>query len=313
MPSAATTTPHVKLSGPRDLIDVVPYLLGFTPEMSTVFIGMTGGRVVLTARVDLDVEPAEVIPGLSRSGADQVIAITFVDVELDACLADDGGAARTEFAAAGMNLVAAYVATPGSWRDQCSGPWTTRPDVNLAVSSQAVGAGLVARAHRSEVVEDVHGIHASAEIRQQMAAAIDAAMTCDVERDDRWVRSETRALFRTARDRQRSTADVARAVVALTAIEVRDAAWLAVEADRLDTDDLCRSIVSVLDRDDPRVAPASFLLAWSAWRRGEGVVASEFTNFALDADPNYSAALLLQQALTMSLSPFKTPRLRKAA
>lgn len=47
-------TGQLRITGPADLVEAVPYLLGFAPSESTVIIGITGKRVVVAARVDLD-------------------------------------------------------------------------------------------------------------------------------------------------------------------------------------------------------------------------------------------------------------------
>lgn len=47
-------TGSVRITGPADLIEAVPYLLGFAPRESTVLLGLSGNRVAVAARVDLD-------------------------------------------------------------------------------------------------------------------------------------------------------------------------------------------------------------------------------------------------------------------
>ena len=42
-----------RISGPAELLQAVPYLLGFHPADSLVLVGLHGGRLVVTARMDL--------------------------------------------------------------------------------------------------------------------------------------------------------------------------------------------------------------------------------------------------------------------
>ena len=50
--------PRLQLSGPGDVAQLVPYLLGFVPQDSLVLLVTRGGRVEVTARADLtDVQP----------------------------------------------------------------------------------------------------------------------------------------------------------------------------------------------------------------------------------------------------------------
>lgn len=52
-------TPRMRIGSLGDITEVVPYLLGFTPQESMVLLATINGRVEVTARVDLaDVQPA---------------------------------------------------------------------------------------------------------------------------------------------------------------------------------------------------------------------------------------------------------------
>src|SRR5215472_69399 len=44
----------LRVRNPGDLIEAIPYLLGFHPRDSLVIVGLVGTRVSITARVDLD-------------------------------------------------------------------------------------------------------------------------------------------------------------------------------------------------------------------------------------------------------------------
>ena len=48
--------PRMRLSGPPQLLQMVPYLVGFTPEQSVVLIGKKAprGAVIVSARYDID-------------------------------------------------------------------------------------------------------------------------------------------------------------------------------------------------------------------------------------------------------------------
>jgi hypothetical protein len=98
---------------------------------------------------------------------------------------------------------------------------------------------------------------------------------------------------------------------ALSTIEVRDACWLAVEAGRMDGEDLWRELSRRLPA--PYDAAPLFLFGWQRWRNGDGVLAGIAARRALDSDAGYTAADLLHLAVTDGLDPFRTPRLRKGA
>lgn len=49
---------QVHITGPGDITQIIPYMIGFTPEESLVITVIDNGRVALTARTDLaDVQP----------------------------------------------------------------------------------------------------------------------------------------------------------------------------------------------------------------------------------------------------------------
>lgn len=50
--------PRVQITNPDEFTQIVPYLIGFTPEESLVIVVVTDGAVAVTARVDIaDIEP----------------------------------------------------------------------------------------------------------------------------------------------------------------------------------------------------------------------------------------------------------------
>src|SRR6476620_10023814 len=52
-PRRTEPTARLKVRRTEDLLAIVPYLLGFPPEESLVIVLVAGGRVALTARLDL--------------------------------------------------------------------------------------------------------------------------------------------------------------------------------------------------------------------------------------------------------------------
>jgi hypothetical protein len=51
---AADGASVLRVRNPGDLIEAIPYLLGFHPRDSLVIVGLAGARVSITARIDLD-------------------------------------------------------------------------------------------------------------------------------------------------------------------------------------------------------------------------------------------------------------------
>jgi hypothetical protein len=99
--------------------------------------------------------------------------------------------------------------------------------------------------------------------------------------------------------------------IALLYLPVRDHAWTAVGGD------LGRHVLlwtDVVRRTDPHlVAAPATLLAFAAWRVGEGAVATIALSRALDADPEYPMARYLERALSGGLSPMEWEAVRAYA
>ncbi|MFL6181977.1 MAG: DUF4192 family protein, partial [Actinomycetes bacterium] len=72
--------PILRASGPADIVQLVPYLLGFHPNDSVVLIAMRGRRIVVSVRNDLDAPIELVVPlciTATRAGADRVVALLY--------------------------------------------------------------------------------------------------------------------------------------------------------------------------------------------------------------------------------------------
>jgi hypothetical protein len=91
-------TSRVTLHTPTDLLAAVPYLLGFHPADSVVVVGLSGTRVVFTARADLP--PPEMPPDQAVALADQlgeVLAGQRVEVALIIGYGEGSAVTRTVF------------------------------------------------------------------------------------------------------------------------------------------------------------------------------------------------------------------------
>jgi hypothetical protein len=374
--------PVLRLHHSDDLVEAIPYLMGFQPRDSVVLVGIeggpgqladAGGRVRITVRMDiadLTVPPhvptsgagdgarrascdasasvgggvdldggaaadsgaaldgvsgdpvAEVEDGarraavaIRRSGANAVVGVVFVDSEPAVALADEaadraGRACRQASLELGDLVV---VAAPGlRIRPGQDAPVDAERGTSR-VAAEATYAGLVALDDRHDLVEllapqpAVHRERLRADLaaEQKLVSAIDAD-------GHRRRRSAIRALF--AATRSLALVDdqhLVRFGAALSTTEVRDACWLAVEAGRMDGEDLWRELSRHLPA--PYDAAPLFLFGWQRWRSGDGVLAGIAARRALDSDAGYTAAGLLQLAVTDGLDPFRTPRLRKGA
>ena len=373
-PLAGDPPEVLRLHQSDDLVEAIPYLIGFRPRDSVVLVGIeggpggppgSGGRVRITVRMDIaDLSDPAPDPGTSvaggpthdrptgysptghsptghsptghsptgehraaledgalraatairRSGATAVVGVVFVDSPGAGAQADEASARAVQACVrAGLELgdlvmVAASEAGGGGGGSADGGPRVTS-----RVAAEATYAGLVALDDRQDLVELLAPEPATQRARLRAALDAEERLVSGVDIDGhRRRRRAVRALFAATRTLAVvQDADVVRFGAALSTIEVRDACWLAVEAGRLDGEALWRELARRLPA--PYDAAPLFLFGWQRWRNGDGVLAAIAARSALDSDAAYTAAELLQLAVTDGLDPFRTPRLRKGA
>ncbi len=318
---------RLRLRSPQDLVEMVPYLLGFHPTDSIVVVAVEGGagelsRIGVVARIDrLPLENADqtldhVFAAVCRSGAHRVVAVWYGSAvherELDELHRAAGRAA--------CELFDVLCVTEGRWRSLvcddercCPADGRPVPETTTPIAAAAAYAGLVARPDRSAVTALLDP--APAADRERLRPAVSEAERRWAQRvtygqKSRQERSAVRALFAASRVLGVLTdAEVGRYGVALRQIPVRDSCWLAVDEQRITGESLWRELARRLPA--PYDAAPLFLFGWLQWRDGNGTLASTAAARALESEPDYSAAVLLNAAVQQGLNPFQTPRLRR--
>ena len=334
--SVTDPTSVLRVRNPGDLIEAIPYLLGFHPRASLVIVGLADIHVTVTARVDLDelADPAvlaETLRVLATSQATRAVAAVYADPPGEVSKRDlphrdvvhDLGAGTERF---GVELVEVVLVAAGRWwsygctdDDCCPDEGRPLPGDASPTRAAATYAGLVALADRDELVAllepDEPGQRAQLEpaIAEHENLAVSAVVG---GYDERHRRSVKRAIFAAAREADRSLFpsgelsddEACRFAVALAETSIRDAVWLAVDQGRLDGRALWRELARRLP--PPYDAAPLFLYGWASWRDGSGPIAGIAAERALASDPDYTAAELLLGALGHGLDPHRTPRLR---
>ena len=319
------------ISGTAELVQAIPYLLGFHPRDSLVLVGMANGRLVVTARLDLADASAfagETIAAMARGGAEEFIVAVY-----DGAAAPDSALDALPWAETAMAVVdkaepadhpvadAILVGADRWWSylcriPRCCPPDGTRlPSAPSAFAAAATVSGVVALPDRAAVAAQLEPMPGRERLRAALAAAEREAAAAFVGGNgDRWQRSATRSLFAAAR---RSTApgwpgpaesEVVRFGVALNREPVHTAAWQAIDAKRLDGRQLWRALAQRLPAQ--YAAGPAFLFGWRSWRAGEGALARIAVERALASDEAYEPAALLMAVLSTGVSPHKVPRLR---
>jgi hypothetical protein len=321
----------IRVSSPGALLAAVPILLGFVPsEPSVVVAGTTGPRsaVRVAARYDIPgpggaVALAGHVAGLlSAAGISDAYAVGYGPASVvDPVVA----AVRERFAGSGIAVHEALRARGGRyWSYLCTDAGCCPPEgvpFDLAAHPLTVRyAGeipiLASREALAATVAPVAGEAAQPARRAARVAARRARRLVagargqagdDVARS-RVLRGPGLAAVGAALGRYRAGGrfecpdEAAWLALLLRELPVRDDAWARMDPAfardhlRLWTDLTTVAAPSCL------AAPAS-LLAFVAWQSGEGALANVALDRALDADPRYSMALLLRQALDAGAPP----------
>jgi len=329
--------PAIRVTTPGDLIEAVPYLLGFHPAESLVVIGFddiaaAARQVTIAARLDVGRDGVEragvrsLAAVLQRSGTSAAAAVLLSDrVTGDPrrrrWISEVLSILTAELDQVGLRLLDALAANESRWwslccRDRacCPPDGNERTTHSSTVAAEATYAGLVALPDRATLLAALDGSPDS--IRAALLPALRRADTRFAELVRRTGLSRTRrnehaALLRAAAECesgvQLSPRRLARLGSALRDLEIRDALWLAIDNRSLAAEQLLDQLHSRLP--PPYRAVPLFLLGWHLWRSGSGTLAAAAAERALQTDPGYSAAQLLLEAVQAGMDPRQTPPL----
>jgi hypothetical protein len=320
-----------RISGPAELVQAIPYLLGFHPQRSLVLVGLHGGQLVVTARVDLsDVHAGAVrhtLEAMARGGTTSVVAAVFDDDVVPAGELRYRPLVATVYGTAervGCDVVDVLRVSGGRWwsltcsdPDCCPSDGRDLPDAPSPFTAAAAYDGVVALPDRAALAALLDPLPPPD--RGALDAAIEAAEHAAVQATldayaGRWQRSVKRAIFSAARASEEvdwqgtDDADVPRFGVALGVRAIRDAVWVAVDDGRIEGRPLWRDLARRLP--SPYDAAPLFLFGWASWRSGDGTLAGIAAERAVASDPEYSPADLLLAAVAQGADPRHTPKVR---
>lgn len=324
-----------------DLVELVPYLLGFHPRDSLVVVALHGPkrRVGTTVRADRDEFrqcpdlPASLAAYLRADGADEALAVLFACGQGDGRGRDRAGPKTVmpdrelvqklavHFFESGVFLVdALYVEGGRWWSYACDDPTCCPPTgrelpAATGKTSPAVAAatfaGLVALPDREALertLDPVDPISPQDLDRARAVVEAEAAQATRIGQSTRWregVCGELAAIVTnmvSGAELRLTGSQVARLLVLLADEKVRDACCQWTEGERaVAALELWRHLAR---RAIPPYNATPFALAaWSAWHVGSGPLARMAVNKALSADPHCRLALLLEEALDRGVNP----------
>jgi hypothetical protein len=340
----------LKLSDPGDMLEAIPYLVGFRPRHSLVLLGLHGARVRVTLRMDLSdaMRPGalrDTAAVLGRADVSSVIAVVYWDpvAQLPLIAPDAGSYEEGEDLPAAhlaadvarvlernaIQLLDALLVVEDQWWSYvgraagcaCCEQARQLPGDTSPAAASAVFAGMVRLTDRDALADTLAPQPADqrARLTPLIRSCEDAGVQAAVDgRSLRERRSVKRALFTAAREADgaliaRVTLTVTDAELARFAVGLSDVAVrdaLWLAIDQRRLDGRPFWLDLLARLPSPYDCAPLFLFGWSSWRDGNGALAAMAAERALASNPDYTAADLLLQAARNGLDPFRTPRLR---
>jgi hypothetical protein len=320
----------VEVGSPAGVLAVVPHLLGFHPSLSLVVLGISGerGQVTMAFRYDLpdpaDAELAADIGAhaaevLTRESVPAAVVVGYGPAELFTPVAGQVAGALLH---AGVRIREILRAEGGRyWSATCQDPACCPPEgVSYDPCSHPAAAildaaGLSAQPDRAALARTLEPEPGTTRaVRQATSRAlqrIDKVLTqaqSDGDAPAAALAEAGLAAVRQAivryRDGGRITdrTKLAFLAVSVADLRVRDDAWARMNPEHRRAH--LQLWIDVVKGAAPEFVPApASLLAFTAWQCGEGALANVAIDRALAADPAYSMALLLAQAVQSGLPP----------
>nr|WP_294690313.1 DUF4192 domain-containing protein [uncultured Friedmanniella sp.] len=294
-----------------DFLAVIPYLLGFHPSESLVTVLSSGGRVVLTARLDLPAPgsaapvAAQVRQLASEHRIDEVVLVAYSEAETPGRQLLE----RVRTGLAGTVAVREVLLVSGArwWSLSCStGCCPTEgarfdPEAH-PLAAEAVWAGLSAGRSRAALEELVAGPAAEAlpRLRGLLAGAREALAGTDRPAAAEAMAAAVRAAV--GDPEVPDEAGCARLAVLAEDLAVRDVAWAMMSRPVVEQHQRlwCRVVAAA----PPEVASGPLgLLGVAAWIGGNGALLNCCVERLEQIDPGYTLGQLLADISERALPP----------
>ena len=319
----------VRIGSPESMLAVIPALLGFHPDRSLVVVGATGprGRVQVTFRYDLpdppDVAAAATIAAHAAGilGRHQLTLAVVAGYGPGPMVTPVADALVGELRRAKITLHDMLRVEHGRyWSYACQDP-SCCPAEGVPFDPAAHPAAQVLTAAGNTALRDRAALAATIAPAGGLAAE---SMRQAVRRAERraadltgngsrgsgvqqllreGLRAVSDAIGTYRRGEAISSDDqIAGLAMALTDLRVRDDAWARMIPEHVQAH--LRLWTDLVRRAPARYVPAAAsLLAFTAWQAGNGALANVAAQRALAADPGYSMALLLHDAIGAGVPP----------
>lgn len=305
------TQARIRLNGPTDLLTTVPLLLGFHPADSLVVVGLIGGELQCTFRVNLpgSADHLEHLPDLtaqlSLNNCDGCVVIGYGEKEVAECSVER---AAVRFHAAGIAPLDKLRVARGRWfsltcEEPCCPPEGLPVPESSAASCEVAVAGGFAETDRSAIADQL--APAAPGRRAAVEKAVAATLAAEAELD--W--AAQRSLDLHAIDHwMAATAlpgpdEIAMVGLALGDLDIRDYALRRINSGQFEGNRVDLWIWVARHMGEDLLAPVATVAGFAAYRFGNGVLALECLELALRSSPHYRLALMLMAALQSGIPP----------
>lgn len=324
-----TKTRTFTVRTPIDLLAMVPYVMGFHPEDSIVLVTVGDAVDQFHARLDLPDDPDDlpcivesITDAVERNGVRRVAIVVYSDDEYVAAVVSQ--AVTTALGEDGVDVAEALRTDGERWysltgcTEPCCPQDGTPYDLRShPLTAQAVLEGQVTLPSRQaledsiigddpeamvavEEAADRHHTRVLGAVRHPLGPPAPEGARAHLVQEGRWAAERVRRFLADAEPFSHDEAG--RMLVAMTSIEVRDVAWAEMtQANAARHVDLWRDLVRRAPYD--LVAPPAALLGFAAWLSGDGALAWCAVERCQQAEPDYSLAGLLTQALAGAVPP----------
>jgi hypothetical protein len=314
------TANTLRLRSPADVVSAIPYLVGFHPDDSVVVLGFGGLGDAYAVRLDLTAADVliEHVSGLvARRDSPYVVVAGYGSGDRVTPVVDRVRRALARHGVEPRDVL--RVEERRFWSYLCSEPGCCPVEGRVVddgpVVAEAVAAGLTALPDRADLVRSVEPVggermrRATERAKRRLAGWAGEAPAAVADRMATEGVRLVRAILRRAAagaGPPPSDEEVAWLGVLMVNLRVRDEAWVRMREGDLDVH--IRLWRDVLRRVREPYAPApACLLAFAAWRTGDGALANIALDRALAADPHYTMARLLRELFISGLPPSEVP------
>lgn len=309
----------IVMRSPEHAAALLPHLLGFVPSESLIAIWVRDDAVILTQRLDLPKSPqaheavitAFVAAGRHATAQSVVLCIVSDEIESFTPLAL---AMADAIAESGVNVLDALEVSPDHYRsllchEPCCPPEGSEISGQLRheVAASFAVTGTQVLASRDELVASWARDLDQAAAFEGRVVGIEQELElvlADPGEVEPW-RDRTAPIVMgwLAGDRDLTHDELARLVVWIADVRVRDMALWSIA--RLDDARAALHLLRAAVRlaPDGYVAPVATCAAMTAWFTGDGARAGCALKRALNDDPDYSLATLLDRAVHAGLEP----------